>query len=133
MHKDELELLFCLATSLKLLLGRSLDDASLTRSLELLREYLLKYREVYGEGAMKPNHHWVVHTPDQVCDFGPVYCFWLFLVERLNKTLKDYNMNNHSGGELEITLMRMFYREVHIRDMVSLYISGASCIVAHNL
>ncbi|TFK52674.1 hypothetical protein OE88DRAFT_1712157 [Heliocybe sulcata] len=74
--------------------------------------------ELYGEGAMKPNHHWVVHLPDQIRDYAAVYNFWLFLVERLNKTLKNYNNNHHGGGELEVTLMRTFYRECRTRTMV---------------
>ena len=31
---------------------------------------------------MKPNHHWALHLPDQLRDFGPVYGFWTFLGER---------------------------------------------------
>ncbi|KAJ7361702.1 hypothetical protein DFH08DRAFT_911337 [Mycena albidolilacea] len=27
---------------------------------------------MYGAGAMKPNHHWAVHTPEQIRDYGPV-------------------------------------------------------------
>ncbi|KZT27119.1 hypothetical protein NEOLEDRAFT_1032080, partial [Neolentinus lepideus HHB14362 ss-1] len=74
--------------------------------------------QLYGEKAMKPNHHWVVHLPDQVRDYGAVYNYWLFLVERLNKTLKNYNTNHRGGGELEVTLMRTFQRESRVRALV---------------
>lgn len=69
---------------------------------------------------MKPNHHWAIHFSEQLRDFGPVHGFWTFLAERLNKTLKNYNSNNHCGGELEASMMRAFDREVQIKAIVSL-------------
>ncbi|KZT18084.1 hypothetical protein NEOLEDRAFT_1081026, partial [Neolentinus lepideus HHB14362 ss-1] len=107
------------ATALKILLGWSINDRAITRALTLLSDYLLQYRELYDEKAMKPNHHWVVHLPDQVRDYGAIYNYWLFLVERLNKTLKDYNTNHRGGGELEVTLMHTFQRESRVRALVS--------------
>ncbi len=67
---------------------------------------------------MKPNHHWAVHLPDQVLDYGPVYDFWTFLTERLNKILKDFNTNGWAGGQTEVSLMRSFQRDVAIRALV---------------
>ncbi|EPQ57917.1 hypothetical protein GLOTRDRAFT_91486 [Gloeophyllum trabeum ATCC 11539] len=119
MHKEEPLLFLRFATAIKILLGRPIDDRAIVRGLTLLRDYLLQYRELYGEKAMKLNHHWVVHLPDQIRDYGAVYNFWLFLVERLNKTLKNYNTNHHGGGELEVTLMRTFQRESRVRALAS--------------
>jgi hypothetical protein len=68
---------------------------------------------------MKPNHHYVVHMPDQLRDFGPVYEFWTFLTERLNKVLKNYNSNSWTHGQLETSMMRAFDREARIYTMVS--------------
>ncbi|EPQ53843.1 hypothetical protein GLOTRDRAFT_44745, partial [Gloeophyllum trabeum ATCC 11539] len=73
---------------------------------------------LYGEGTMKPNHCWVVHQPDQIRDYGPVYGFWLFLTERLNKTLKSYHTNHHTRGQMEITLMCSFGCEKCARALV---------------
>lgn len=67
---------------------------------------------------MKPNHHWAVHLGDQLRDFGPVNGFWTFLSERLNKTLKNYNSNNHQQGQLEASMLRAFDRDVQIRAIV---------------
>lgn len=69
---------------------------------------------------MKPNHHWAVHFSEQLRNFGPVHGFWTFLYERLNKTLKNTNSNSWKGGQLEISMMRAFQLQVHIRNMVSL-------------
>jgi hypothetical protein len=67
---------------------------------------------------MKPNHHWAVHTADQIRDFGPMHDFWTFLTERLNKILKNVNNNNWGGGRLEISMMRAFGRDSQFETMV---------------
>lgn len=53
-----------------------------------------------------------MHTPECIRDFGPLHGFWTFLFERLNKVLKGYSTNNHSGGEVEATFFREFHRSV---------------------
>ena len=68
---------------------------------------------------MKPNQHWALHIPDQLRDFGPVYGFWVFLGERLNKHFKNFNSNSHKYGKLEISMLRMFTREAKLNTMVS--------------
>lgn len=70
---------------------------------------------------MKPNHHWAVHVPDQLLDYGPVYNFWSFLTERLNKVLKNLNSNNWAGGQLEISMMREFGRGSKMECLVCIY------------
>jgi len=68
---------------------------------------------------MTPNHHWSVHTPDQILDFGPVYDFWTFMTERLNKILKSINNNHWGGGRLEVSMMRGFGRETQFETLVT--------------
>lgn len=68
---------------------------------------------------MKPNHHWAVHTADQIRDYGPMYSFWAFLTERLNKILKNLNSNNWTGGRLEESMMREFHRSASLDGVVS--------------
>ncbi|KAG2741429.1 hypothetical protein P692DRAFT_201726700 [Suillus brevipes Sb2] len=70
---------------------------------------------------VKPTHHWVTHIFDQLHDYGPVYNFWTFLFERLNKVLKSYSTNNHGGGEIEVSFMRAFHKDVALRDLVRFY------------
>jgi hypothetical protein len=67
----------------------------------------------------EPNHHWAVHIPEQILDYGPVYGFWAFLTERLNKVLKNMNSNNWSGGRLEVSMMREFHRSSRLDGIVS--------------
>jgi hypothetical protein len=68
--------------------------------------------QLYGQDMMRPNHHYAIHTPQYVRDYGPLHEFWTFLFERLNKVLKSYKTNNRSGGELEVTFFREFHRTV---------------------
>lgn len=75
---------------------------------------------MYGVAALKPNHHYGVHTPDQLVDFGPIYNIWNFLGERLNKILKTFNTNGWVGGQLEVSMMRAFARDVSLNEMVCL-------------
>jgi hypothetical protein len=134
MQADEVTLFLSLFTSLKLYLGRQIDEEDIDRADALLQQYLQIYCQVstfvltfianiilqlYGSASMKPNHHYVVHLPDQLRDFGPVYEFWTFLTERLNKILKSYNSNFWGGGQLEVSMMRHFNREVRVHNLVS--------------
>ncbi|CAK5283399.1 unnamed protein product, partial [Mycena citricolor] len=61
---------------------------------------------------------WAVHLFDQIQDFGPFYSFWAFLTERLNKTLKNTNSNNGTGGQLEVSMMREFQRGVQLETVM---------------
>ncbi|KAJ7865085.1 hypothetical protein B0H13DRAFT_2353148 [Mycena leptocephala] len=76
-------------------------------------------QQLYGANAMKPNHHWAVHVPEQVLDYGPLYGIWAFLTERLNKVLKNLNSNNWSGGLLEVSMMREFHRMAQLEGMLN--------------
>ncbi|KAI0363116.1 hypothetical protein BV20DRAFT_929772, partial [Pilatotrama ljubarskyi] len=102
MQGEEVDLFLKLATALKLILASSGTDAGYHRGCDLLDAYLRGYRE------MVPNYHFALHTEPQLFDYGTVYDIWAFLVERLNKLFKDFNLNNWGGGQLEITMMCAF-------------------------
>ena len=58
-------------------------------------------------------------TPDQMLNFGPIYDFWTFMTEHLNKILKNINNNHWVGGCLEISMMRGFGHETQFKILVS--------------
>ncbi|TDL17025.1 hypothetical protein BD410DRAFT_816596 [Rickenella mellea] len=118
MHSDEASNFLRLATALKIILSSSIDEAQLDRAETLLEEYLLGFKELYGADAMKPNHHWSRHIINQIRDLGPVYSFWTFVSERLNKLLKNFNSNSWKGGQMEISMMRYFGRDALLHEMV---------------
>ncbi|KAF7359564.1 alcohol dehydrogenase [Mycena venus] len=118
MCKNDPDLLLKLAAALKIILGRSVDLASLPRAQQLLEDIFQNHPTL-----VKPNFHWITHIFDILRDFGPVYGFWTFLFERLNKLLKDYDTNNHGGGELEVTFFREFHRDANLREVIRKIIS----------
>lgn len=139
MHKDEPAMFLRFATSVKLFLGSSVTPQLIGRALELLQQYLFDFKKVsspfylmptstnfknqiYGDEHMTPNQHWSVHTADQILDYGPVYNFWTFMTERLNKILKNINNNHWGGGRLEVSMMRGFGRETQFETMVCIFL-----------
>ncbi|KAJ7198131.1 hypothetical protein GGX14DRAFT_339046, partial [Mycena pura] len=100
------------ACALKILVGTGIknDQQSLKRLKQLIQDYLINFRKLYGEDNMKPNHHWMVHDIDQIVDFGPQHSIWAMLTERLNKLLKNLNSNNWTRGRLEVSMLREFQR-----------------------
>ncbi|KAF8508318.1 hypothetical protein JB92DRAFT_2541987, partial [Gautieria morchelliformis] len=107
-----------LATAPKIYTQYELTDAEVRRAEVLMSEYLLEYKSVYGIKKMKPNHQYVVHLPAQIYDYGPVYGFWCFLGEQLNKLLKSFKSNNRGGGQLEVSMVREWCRDVQLQETV---------------
>ncbi|KAG2344685.1 hypothetical protein BDR05DRAFT_865367, partial [Suillus weaverae] len=101
MHPDDADNFLNLAAALKIILGR----------------ITLTVTQIHPK-QVKPLHHWVTHIFSQLQDYGPVYGFWTFLFERLNKVLKSYSTNNHGDGEIEISFFCAFSRDTELRTMV---------------
>ncbi|KAH9917859.1 hypothetical protein B0H21DRAFT_827671 [Amylocystis lapponica] len=118
MHAQDADNFLSLASALKIILARSIDRADLPHARQLLQDYLLGFLKIHPT-HVKPNFHFVTHIFEQIEDYGPVYGFWTFLTERLNKVLKSYATNNHNGGELEVTFFRAFSREVQLRCLLN--------------
>ncbi|KAI0070303.1 hypothetical protein K474DRAFT_1680242, partial [Panus rudis PR-1116 ss-1] len=74
---------------------------------------------LYGPDVVKPNHHYAIHVGHFVRNHGPLHCFWTFLFERMNKVLKTFKTNNHSGGEIETTFFREFHRSARTSRLLS--------------
>ena len=129
------DLLFLkLSAATKIYTQYEISSEDINRAEALIWEYLLEFREVsnyvykftwltviiqrYGIEKLKPNHHFLVHLPAQIHDYGPVYGFWCFLGERLNKLLKSFKLNNWGGGQLEVSMMREWGHDVQLHKVV---------------
>ncbi|KAJ7142859.1 hypothetical protein C8R44DRAFT_866139 [Mycena epipterygia] len=119
MQEGEDENFLQFSAFLKIVVGNSIRTDILPTVRQLLQDYLLKFSELYGADNMKPNHHWAIHIPDQVVQYGPLNGFWAFLTERLNKILKNLNSNNWTSGRLEVSMMREFHRSTRITSVLS--------------
>ncbi|KAJ2929408.1 hypothetical protein H1R20_g7676, partial [Candolleomyces eurysporus] len=112
LHPDDPANFMKLCQALRLLLSREISDKQIDEAEQLLSAYCSELVTLYGADVIRPNHHYAIHTPECLRDFGPLHGFWTFLFERLNKVLKSYKTNNQSGGELEATFFREFHRAV---------------------
>ncbi|GJE84480.1 hypothetical protein PsYK624_005560 [Phanerochaete sordida] len=117
MQSQDADNFLSLAAAMKILLARTIDVKDLPRARELLQDYLDGFLKMHPD-HVKPNHHYVTHTFDQIPDYGPVYGFWTYLFERLNKVLKGFSVNGHAGGELEVTFFRQFHRQAKLQSML---------------
>ncbi|KAJ7885697.1 hypothetical protein B0H14DRAFT_3734758 [Mycena olivaceomarginata] len=112
MQEGEDENFLRFATALKILVGSSITREGLNRAKQLLEEYLLGFSQVRYSQIITG----LCTSP--TLDFGPIYGFWAFLPERLNKILKNLNTNNWGGGLLEVSMMREFHRMAQLDGML---------------
>ena len=67
---------------------------------------------------LTPYFHLAMHMEPQFLKWGPCYGWWVFAYERNNGWLGRTNHNGHSGGELEATMMRRWWKVIFIQDLV---------------
>jgi len=67
---------------------------------------------------LTPYFHLAMHMEPQFLKWGPCYAWWVFAYERNNGWLGRTNHNGHSGGELEATMMRRWWKVIFIQDLV---------------
>ncbi|KAJ7453725.1 hypothetical protein FB451DRAFT_1050022, partial [Mycena latifolia] len=66
-----------------------------------------------------PNFHLSTHTDLFIWAFGPGYAWWVFPFERHLGRLGRFKTNGHTGGELEATMMRSWWKSIYCQDLVS--------------
>ncbi|KAJ7302242.1 hypothetical protein DFH08DRAFT_978112 [Mycena albidolilacea] len=64
-------------------------------------------------------HYAAVHLEPQFLKHGPAPGWWTFPYERNNGFLGRFNTNGHSGGELEGTMMRGWWKTTLILDLIA--------------
>ncbi|KAK7025800.1 hypothetical protein R3P38DRAFT_3316414 [Favolaschia claudopus] len=64
-------------------------------------------------------HYAAVHLEEQLLRYGPAPGWWTFPYERNNGFLGRFNHNGHSGGELEGTMMRGWWKTTLIQDLIA--------------
>lgn len=69
---------------------------------------------------LTPNFHLSTHLIDFFLRLGPAYAWWTYPYERNNGFLGRFKNNGHTGGELEVTMMRGWVKAQLISDLVSL-------------
>jgi hypothetical protein len=69
---------------------------------------------------LTPYFHLAQHMEPQYLQMGPCYGWWVYAYERNNGWLGRTKHNGHSGGELEATMMRRWWKVKFIQDLVRL-------------
>lgn len=59
-----------------------------------------------------------MHLTPNILRLGPVYGWWAYPYERNNGFLGKFKHNNHTGGEIEATLMRGWIKGTLIHELV---------------
>ncbi len=78
---------------------------------DLLIQYCKKYESIFGRNAVPPNMHFTTHIVECMEEFGSMYTFWCFGMERLNGFLGDYTTNNQC---IEVTITRKFLGDCYL-------------------
>ena len=79
-----------LVEAIYLLSKTTIYPAELSKAELLIQHYCLKLQHYYGERYMSANVHHLLHLPQVVHDFGPLYCYSCFAYENLNGSLLNY-------------------------------------------
>ncbi|KAF8572637.1 hypothetical protein K439DRAFT_1625632 [Ramaria rubella] len=64
-----------LTAAIKIYVQHVIMAAEMEHARDLMTEYLLQYKKIYGEGKLKPNHHFAVHLGDHIQDYRPIHEF----------------------------------------------------------
>ncbi|KAI7958397.1 hypothetical protein MJO29_006614 [Puccinia striiformis f. sp. tritici] len=95
-----------------------------TDDIEALRFHLTAYRqgllEIFPSFPTMPNHHYALHLPDCLLQFGlaPQWTAWSF--ERLNGALASIPTNNHIKSR-DLTLLRRWVTAQNFRNHLPLF------------
>jgi hypothetical protein len=69
--------------------------------------------------SLTPYFHLLEHATPQILRYGPLPSYWLFGYKRGNGKLAKIKTNGHTGGELEVTMMRSWTRNQLVDGLVS--------------
>lgn len=67
---------------------------------------------------LTPNFHLSEHNEDHLLRYGPFPSWWGFPMEQHNGFMKGFRLNGHTGGELEATMMRGWWKYSLLSDLV---------------
>jgi hypothetical protein len=112
---------FC--TAIRVIATRSISPNEASRARTFLSEAFSSWASM--NCPLTPNFHLSTHTDLFIWAFGPGYGWWVFPFERHLGRLGRFKTNGHSGGELEATMMRSWWKTIYTQDLViSILASG---------
>lgn len=70
---------------------------------------------------LTPNFHLSEHNEMHLLRLGPFPGWWGFPMEQHNGFMKGFRINGHTGGQLECTMMRAWWKYSLLSDLVSTF------------
>ena len=87
----------------------------------------------FGSKKWVPNMHFVFHLGDDVRNFGPVYAFHLFALERFNGILGRIPNDKRNPDKAFMRNMRHYQRLTHIQNFSTILFSSDEQVFWHKL
>ena len=100
-----------------------------------MTRYVKGIHELYPGYDLKPKHHYALHIPEILLQYGPIRGTWAFGLERMIGRLQKLNSNHKIGnilslspnhlaksrilGEMELTVMKTFCRRSNLVSFLS--------------
>ncbi|KAE8539334.1 hypothetical protein D1P53_004433 [Cryptococcus gattii VGV] len=117
---NELKTLLKLFAAIRYMFTNNMSDTRLDTLEKLIQDFINLSFKLHPEVAQAvTNFHVFKHIPDDIRRFGPVYGYWLFPHERVNKVLKSINTNGPSQNQEQVEQMRGFLRKRQAERIIS--------------
>ncbi|KAJ7016747.1 hypothetical protein C8F04DRAFT_1340615 [Mycena alexandri] len=103
--------------SVRILTSQSISPNEVKRGCTMLEHAIQEWAAMHCH--LVPYFHLATHLQPQFLRHGPGPGWWTFGYERNNGFLGRFNTNGHSGGEIEGTMMRGWWKAILIQDLIS--------------
>ncbi|KAF7314742.1 Neurobeachin-like protein 2 [Mycena kentingensis (nom. inval.)] len=102
----------------RIISSHSISPNEIKRGCGFIQSAIQKWAEMNAH--LVPYFHFTaIHLEKQLLKHGPIPNWWTYQYERNNGRLGRFNHNGHSGGELECTMMRGWWKMTKIRELLT--------------
>lgn len=108
MDSDYLEHYKLLIYGISLLNQSSISEDMVQKAERALHAFVQGFKDLYGEEHLTLNLHFLLHLPEMVRNFGPLYIFSCFEFENLNGILKSF-VHSPKKPELQVCAMTSLF------------------------
>ncbi|KAL1698081.1 hypothetical protein EV121DRAFT_218728 [Schizophyllum commune] len=105
------------STAIRILSSHKISPNDVKRGCSFLSRAVQAWARMHCH--LTPYFHLAMHFEAQFYRFGPCTGWWTYPYERNNGFLGRFNTNGHSGGELECTMMRGWWKTTKIQELLT--------------
>ncbi|KAI0044811.1 hypothetical protein FA95DRAFT_1583620 [Auriscalpium vulgare] len=117
-YREHYDALLKFTVAVRILSAESISVNDVERGTQLLCEAFQQWAAMGC--SLTPYCHLMTHIKSQYLRLGPIaYTTAAWAYERNNGDLKKVHHNGHTGGELEATMMRAWWKRVRIVDLIN--------------